>query len=154
MDVIGGDAIDDWESSSKVLANTASKFAKAQCLPLGLLFGLIMSISIPVIGAYIDQGGYMTYICIILVFLISGLKLQTAEWADAIKSYKAISFSLLSILVLTPFIGSYLTSLVELEPPEFGVGLSIFFCSPCAVNSAVVVSKQVEPASLTSPDSH
>ncbi len=155
IDVIGGDAVDDLESSGKVLANKASKFAKAQCLPLGLLFGLIMSISIPVIGAYMDQGGYISYGCIILIFLISGLKLQTAEWAEAMKSYKAIAFSLLSILVLTPFIGSYLTSLVELEPPEFGVGLSIFFCSPCAVNSAVVLSKQVRPASLLiSHESH
>ena len=148
IDVIGGDAVDDLENNGKVLANKASKFAKSQCLPLGLLLGLIMSISIPVIGAYMDQGGYMAYVCIILIFLISGLKLQTAEWAEAMRSYKAISFSLLSILFITPLIGSYLTSLVKLEPPEFGLGLSIFFCSPCAINSAVVVSKQVVPASL------
>ncbi len=147
INVMGGDAVDELENNGKVLANKASKFAKAQCLPLGLLFGLLMSISLPVIGAYMDQGGFMAYVCIILIFVISGLKLQTAEWTEAMKSFKAITFSLFSILCMTPLLGSYLTSLVELEPPEFGRGLTIFFCSPCAVNSAVVLSKQVVLAS-------
>ncbi len=142
-DVIGGDAVDDLENNGKVFAHKATKFAKAQCLPLGLLFGLITSISLPVIGAYMDQGGYLAYVGIVLIFVISGLKLQTAEWTEAMKSYKAIVFGLLSILCITPFIGAYLTSLVKLEPLEFGLGLSIFFCSPCAINSAVVLSKQV-----------
>ena len=143
IDIIGGDNADDLESNGKFIADKASKFAKSQCLPLGLLFGVIMSISFPFIGYYIDQGGFASLTCIVLIMFISGLNMQTEEWAEAIKSHKAILYSLLSILVFSPLVGCWLTSLVVLNPQEFSLGLSIFFCSPCAINSSVVVSKQV-----------
>ena len=120
-----------------------SKFARTQCLPLGLLFGMIMSISFPFVGFYLDQGGYVSYACIIIIFIISGLNLQTAEWREAIKSFKAILYSLSSILFITPLVGCWLTQFVRLTPQEFGLGLSIFFCAPCAINSSVVLTKQV-----------
>jgi solute carrier family 10 (sodium/bile acid cotransporter), member 7 len=145
IDVVGGDNLDEFEMKGSAMAKKASGFAKAQCLPLGLMAGLLLSISVPFLGAFLDQSGLLSYVCIVLIFLISGLKLQTAEWNEAMRAYKAILFSLTSILFLTPIIGFGLTSLISWEPQEFNLGLCIFFCSPCAINSSVVLTKQVPP---------
>ena len=143
IDVLGGDAVDEFESGGKAFGKKLFAFLKSQLLPIGLLVGLVLSVTVPFLGAFLDRGGIFTYVCIVLIFVISGLKLETAEWTDAMKSYKAIIFSLASILFITPIVGSSLTNIVSLQPQEFNLGLSIFFCSPCAINSPVVLTKQV-----------
>ena len=127
IDVVGGDRYDNWEQNRKDFAKKATKFTDAQCLPLGLLFAFIISIIVPVIGAYFDQLGFVSTGCIVLIFVISGLKLKTDEGKEALTSYRAMTFGLCSILLVTPMIGILLAQMIPLNP-DFKLGLAIFIC--------------------------
>ena len=53
--------------------------------------------------------------CLVMIFLISGLKLSTAEMKAAVASYQGIVFGLSSILFFTSVIGIKLTQEVNLR---------------------------------------
>ncbi len=124
-------------------AGKALRFADAQCLPLGLILGLFFGLLVPIVGTTIGQKGVMSFICVIVIFLVSGLKLNTQEAKAALGSYKSIIYGITSIMVLTSLLGSFLTSFLPLEPAEFKTGIIIFFCTPCAIAYSVILTKQV-----------
>mmetsp|Transcript_2864 Transcript_2864/g.7847 ORF Transcript_2864/g.7847 Transcript_2864/m.7847 type:complete len:365 (-) Transcript_2864:321-1415(-) len=140
--MLGGDPMDDWEQRSAAAVRKAKRVANEQCLPIGLVVGLVFSFAVPAAGAYFDKAGFLSLMCIVVMFVISGLKLKTDEFYDALKSTTGCIFGLISILILTPLIGVGLSSLVHLEPIEFQQGLNLFFCTPCAINASVIFSKQ------------
>ena len=121
----------------------ALRFADAQCLPLGLILGLFFGLLVPIIGTTIGQKGVMSFICVIVIFLVSGLKLNTQEAKTALGSYKSILYGITSIMVLTSLLGSFLASFIPLEPAEFKTGIIIFFCTPCAIAYSVILTTQV-----------
>ena len=152
VETVGGDLVDDLEARSRLLGEEGKKFGKqalkfadAQCLPLGLFFALLLGIAIPVIGSFLDKAvqGSLSVFCVVALFLISGLKLSTAEAKEASKSFVAMGYGLVSIFLVTSMIGTVVTRYIPLEPEEFKLGLSIFFCSPSAINTSVVLTKQV-----------
>ena len=49
------------------------KFADAQCLPLGLVFAVLIGAAVPVVGFSVGKGGYVGIFCVISLFFIAGL---------------------------------------------------------------------------------
>ncbi|XP_028410176.1 probable sodium/metabolite cotransporter BASS4, chloroplastic [Dendronephthya gigantea] len=135
-----------------------------QFMMLGIIIALFVGLVFPRIGAYVGSFEGSTYICIIMVFLHSGVKLKTAAMKDAIKEYKAFIWGLISIVLITTIIGTKLTQLLPfgesvanyenknhsnetsgeneesiVGPREFLIGLEIYYISPCAVASGIVL---------------
>ncbi|EDV26014.1 uncharacterized protein TRIADDRAFT_55688 [Trichoplax adhaerens] len=133
-------------------------------LPIGLIVLLIFGILVPQPGAYLSQTP-LQYICIVYIFLNSGLKLKTDDLLKALKSFRASLWGLLSIFLVTSVIGTKLTSLLPYLPPttanytntsrnidnassnilgpaDFSIGLQIFFCCPCTISSGVLMAGQ------------
>lgn len=119
----------------------AAKFADAQCLPLGLVSAVLIGAAIPWVGYNVGKGGYVSIFCVIALFFIAGLKLKTDEAKTALKSYKASAAGLCSILGITCAVGAGLTTLLPIEE-NFKLGMIIFFCMPCTINSGAVLAKQ------------
>ncbi|EKX54247.1 hypothetical protein GUITHDRAFT_160851 [Guillardia theta CCMP2712] len=123
-------------------ANKVIKFADAQCLPIGLVSAIIFGIAVPIVGYKVGSGNYAGVLCVVIIFFFAGLKLKTDECKTALKSYKVTTVGLLSILVFTCMLGSALTRAVPLDPVDFKLGMIIFFCMPCTINSGSVLAKQ------------
>lgn len=80
-------------------------------LPLGLIFLVFFGILVPAPGVFLSK--YPThYICIVGLFLHSGIKLRTGEIKDAFRAYKALLLQIIIIMFLTPLIGVKLTELL------------------------------------------
>ena len=63
----------------------------------------------------------METLCIIIIFVISGLVLKTEELLAAIKHPFPLLYGLVAILGMTPMIG-FATIHIPFQPPEFAVG--------------------------------
>ena len=109
-------------------------------LPVGLLSALIIGISWPSPGAALSNTPVQT-IAVVLIFLLTGLELNTEE-IHAIKSVQKPAFlGVISILLITPFVG-FLLAVLPLQPPEFILGLEIFVCMPTTISAGFILSKQ------------
>lgn len=78
------------------------------------------------------------------IFVLSGLGLRRQEAAEALSSWGAALFGLLSILAFSPLLG-VLALRLPLQPPELAFGLAVFCCVPCTLSSGVSLT-QVRPA--------
>lgn len=74
------------------------------------------------------------------IFLISGLSLKREEAMRALKSWKEVTFGLLSILLITPLLAAPLAASFPLEPRALATGLGVFFCMPTTLSSGVALT--------------
>ncbi len=44
------------------------KFVDAQCLPVGLVFAILLGIAIPPIGVYASKGSILSRLCVVVIF--------------------------------------------------------------------------------------
>ena len=160
------DEIDESKRSGSI-----KRFLKEKLLPIlfkqfmtiGILLALFVGFVFPKLGFWVGSFEGSTYICIIVIFLHSGLKLKTTAMKDAIKEYKGFIWGLISIVLITTLIGTKLTqqlpfgeSVANYEhggnqtsskqeegsivgPREFLIGLELYYISPCAVAAGVVL---------------
>lgn len=140
-------------------------------LPISYVFFVIFGALVPQPGAFLDHKA-TNYVCVIVIFLISGLYLRTSEIKDVVTSYKAAIYGFIAILGITPVIGGTLTSLLDFTavqlnstvvgnetiassdisgfgPLEFKFGLILFLCMPCTISSGVVMVRNVYYLSIT-----
>ena len=134
-----------------------------QFMTIGILIALFVGFVFPKLGYWVGSFEGSTYICIIMIFLHSGLKLKTAAMRDAIKEYKGFIWGLISIVLITTLIGTKLTQQLPfgesvanygrnsgnktsskqedsiVGPREFLIGLELYYISPCAVAAGVVL---------------
>ena len=68
--------------------------------------------------------GIMETICIIIIFLISGLALKTEDILVAIKKPGPLCYGIIAILGITPCLG-FATIRLPLSPPEFAIGAGL-----------------------------
>ena len=125
------------------------KFADAQCLPLGLVFAVLVGAAIPWVGYTVGQGGHMSIFCVVCLFFIAGLKLKHEEAKAALKAYKATASGLTSILCITCTVGSGSTMMLPIQPAEFKLGMIIFFCVsaiPLPISASILKSTRLHPA--------
>lgn len=131
-DIEEGEGIPLEKSSSETPRPTVCNRVKTgvlkNFLPICLVFFVVLGIVAPQPGVFFSELPTQ-YICVIGLFLHSGLKLKTGEVKDALKSYKAFIWGVICIMCLTPIIGGHLTGLLpyqpyatkDLEPQDNGV---------------------------------
>lgn len=135
-------------------------------LPISLVVFVILGILVPQPGVFFSKLP-TNYVCVIGIFLHSGLKLKTEEVKDALKSFKAMIWGVVCILFITPVIGGHLTALLPytetsdqsgknstnsslsneehaegssiLGPALFQVGMQIYFIAPCSISSGIML---------------
>ena len=134
-----------------------------QFMTIGILIALFVGFVFPQLGVWVGSFEGSTYICIIMIFLHSGLKLKTAAIKDAIKEYKGFIWGLISIVLITTLIGTKLTQQLPfcesvannehddgnktlstcedsiVGPREFLIGFEFYYISPCAVAAGIVM---------------
>jgi sodium/bile acid cotransporter 7 len=116
-------------------------------LVLGLLLAIIVGAAAPVLGAAISRwdlcgglgcvGGVQT-ICVVVIFVITGLTLKTDEVKEALRAWPEAIYGILSILFLTPLLALVPRELSFL-PREFQIGFILFCSMPTTINSGVAL---------------
>ena len=84
-------------------------------LPISLVFFAVFGIALPQPGVFFSELPTQ-YVCVVGMFLHSGLMLRTAEVKEALRSFKAFLWGVICILLLTPIIGGHLTGLMPYQP--------------------------------------
>jgi len=115
-------------------------------LPLGFCVALAVGLGFPLPGAWLagfEFGGYKLAqsVCIVLIFIVSGLTLKTSEVTAAIKAWLAYTYGIIAILFLTPFAGLAILQ-IPFEEPAFGVGFAVFCSVPTTLTSGVTLVNQ------------
>ena len=76
--------------------------------------------------------------CIVVIFVISGLTLKTADIKNALGAHAALAYGLIAILGVTPMMG-FLMVQIPFEPVQFRYGLALFCCVPTTLTSGVTL---------------
>lgn len=76
-----------------------------------------------------------------LIFLLSGLKLKTDDVFKAVRSWREMLFSCISILFITPLLGMALIN-ISFDTPELAYGFAIFCTMPTTLSSGVILTGQ------------
>ena len=76
--------------------------------------------------------------CIVVIFIISGLTLKTADIQNALGAHAALAYGLIAILGVTPMLG-FLMVQIPFEPVQFRYGLALFCCVPTTLTSGVTL---------------
>ena len=159
------DKIDETKGTSRLktfLKERLLTFLFKQFMTIGILTAIFVGFVFPKLGSWVGSFEGSTYICIIMVFLHSGLKLKTAAMKDAVAEYKGFIWGLISIVLISALIGTKLTQLLPFDesvtnykhddrnttlskhggsivgPREFLLGLELYYISPCAVATGIV----------------
>jgi len=116
-------------------------------LVLGLLLAIIVGASAPVLGATVASweicgalgcvGGMQT-ICVVVIFVITGLTLKTDEVKKALRAWPDGLYGVIAILFVTPLL-ALLPSELSFLPREFQIGFILFCSMPTTINSGVAL---------------
>eukprot|EP01023_Acetabularia_acetabulum_P051206 TRINITY_DN5638_c0_g2_i1.p1 TRINITY_DN5638_c0_g2~~TRINITY_DN5638_c0_g2_i1.p1 ORF type:complete len:464 (-),score=27.79 TRINITY_DN5638_c0_g2_i1:1085-2371(-) len=122
------------------------QFFTKNFLTIGLLLALFVGLSYPVPGDIIASQKLQGYniaktLNICTIFFISGLTLRSSEIKAAFSSYCALAYSLVVILLITPFAGMLVLK-VPYNPLEFAVGLAVFCAVPTTLTSGATLAMQ------------
>mmetsp|Transcript_27291 Transcript_27291/g.68726 ORF Transcript_27291/g.68726 Transcript_27291/m.68726 type:complete len:439 (+) Transcript_27291:338-1654(+) len=128
------------------LCAKAKAFGVKHFLPLGLVLALIIGLAFPLPGAWLGGhrvGNYKVVqtICIVGIFIISGLTLKSSEVKAALKAWAAFLYGVVAILFLTPLLGMALVH-VPFDSPSFAIGFAVFCCVPTTLTSGVTLATQ------------
>jgi len=121
-------------ASASLLLSQAIAFAKAQMLPLGLLWAIAFGVTQPTYGVAVGKLGLVKY-APHAIFFMGGLVLKTDEAKEAIRATKAVAFGVLSTLLLTSVMGVKIVGALPLPVREFSLGAALFVCMPCTIVS-------------------
>ncbi|RMX50177.1 hypothetical protein pdam_00004855 [Pocillopora damicornis] len=91
--------------------NTVKAVVFKNLFPISLVFFVALGILAPEPGVFFSKLP-THYVCVIGIFLHSGLKLKTGEVTDAFKAFKALIWGVICILLITPIVGGHLTGLL------------------------------------------
>ena len=109
-------------------------------LPLGISLAVLLGALYPPPGRWLSTFPTTT-IAICLIFCVQGLRLDTEEAKDALRSYRATLWGVAMILFITPFL-SFPLQWMPLDPPELTYGLCLFLCMPTTISTGVIFTRE------------
>ncbi|CEM04029.1 unnamed protein product [Vitrella brassicaformis CCMP3155] len=124
-------------------------FCDNHFLPVGLVVFVVFGALVPLPGEWLAgvdspvPSGLVSRICVCIIFVLSGLKLQFAEVKEGLKCWQGALYGVFSIIVITPLAGFALV-FVPLVPMELSLGLALFALMPMTLTSGVILTKQAE----------
>ena len=149
---------------AKTVASKSIKIFADYFLVIGMVLVFILGVQLPRAGLALAKIP-TEYICVVVIFFIGGLQLKMDELLAGIKSYKAIIWGLLGILLVTPLLGMQITKTIHfatlsdenmtttrsvvhanvsaIGPTEFAIGLQVFFTAPATMAIGIVLVRRV-----------
>jgi len=133
------------EAKRQRRCDSLRKFVWAQILAISLVIGIGIGLAWPVPGVLfatkVKSYSPLQMTLVIIIFLVMGLKLNTADAKRAIRQYKGLAWGIIVILFVTGAIAASLTGVVSWPDGfnTFGIGLVIFFVGPTTSSSGVVM---------------
>jgi len=148
-----------WQCLRKPLT-TVLEFCDTYFLAIGMIFIVIVGSHWPELGTLLSVY-YFPQICFGLCFFLCGLRTSTEELITAVKSYKAIAWGILTILLVVPITGTQITKTIQfatmrednvttsqstvvgnitaIGPTEFAFALQVFFTVPASLAAGAVL---------------
>lgn len=136
------------------------EFVDTYFLAIGIIVMMTVGSQWPASGVFLASI-YFPYICLALCFFLCGLRTKTEELLAAVKSYKAIVWGILTILLVVPILGTQITKTIQfatmtndnlttsestvvgnvtaIGPTEFAFALQVFFVVPASMSSAAIL---------------
>lgn len=110
------------------------------CFIVAIIWGLVWSypgkkVAQPMIG----DNRIVQSINVMLVFVISGMSLQTSDLKSAFANWAAIVYGVIAILAITPCFG-FIIIHIPYSVAEFTIGYTIFTCVPTTVNTGILLT--------------
>eukprot|EP00929_Paragymnodinium_shiwhaense_P015046 TRINITY_DN12304_c0_g1_i2.p1 TRINITY_DN12304_c0_g1~~TRINITY_DN12304_c0_g1_i2.p1 ORF type:complete len:407 (-),score=78.32 TRINITY_DN12304_c0_g1_i2:410-1630(-) len=133
-------------------AASLGAFVNRNFLVLGLMLSLPVGLGWPAIGSELSRPSidimgthfpFFSTLLVMIMFVINGLLLETAEMKSALKDWKACCFGLASILLLTPWFGLIPLQLGYL-PRTLALGFVIFHAMPTTLSTGITLTLQAE----------
>ena len=109
-------------------------------LPIGIVLGVLLGALYPPPGLWLASFPTTT-IAICFIFCVQGLRLDTEEAKDALRSYRATLYGAAMILFVSPFL-SFPLQWMPLDPPELTYGLCLFLCMPTTISTGVIFTRE------------
>lgn len=137
-------APDDHSPDPKFILSTRKRSWKTLAikwyLPVGLICVLVFGIVWPAPGdALVDTP--LQSVGIMIIFTITGLKLDTGQIKSVGSAWKPALVGLISILFVTPLLALPVQEL-PLQPPQFATGLALFACMPTTISTGLIMVTQ------------
>lgn len=119
------------------------RWCVANFLPISLVLLTIFGAVYPDPGRYMNDETPANIICIVIIFLITGIKLKTAEIKNAIGAWRSWVFGSISILFITPILALGLIHL-PLAPDDLSFGFALLANMPTTISSGVMLVKEAK----------
>mmetsp|Transcript_13658 Transcript_13658/g.16553 ORF Transcript_13658/g.16553 Transcript_13658/m.16553 type:complete len:419 (+) Transcript_13658:150-1406(+) len=151
---VTNDGLQDEPSRSEKV----KKFLLKWHLPMMLVTGLLIGYLFPPPGEFLGEAdlggicfsnldicvyGSVSSLCITFIFVMSGMKLKTAEIKRALRTWKPALFGFVSILFITPCVSLVIVR-VNYSIPEFAAGLALFFAQATTLSSGPIITGQAK----------
>lgn len=139
----------------------AWEFVNNYLLAIGIILIVIIGSQWPESGIILTRT-YFSYVSLALCFFFCGLRTKLDELQVAVKSYKAIAWGILTILIVVPVAGTQITKTIQfatmvdenlntsesavvgnvtaIGPTEFAFALQVFFVVPASLSAAAILS--------------
>lgn len=130
-------------------------------LAIGMILMMAVGTQWPASGNFLSKI-YFSQICLGVCFLLCGLRTTTGELLTAVKSYKAVVWGILTILLVVPITGTQITKTIQfatmrednvttsqstvvgnvtaIGPTEFAFALQVFFTVPASMSGGAILS--------------
>ena len=142
----------------------AWEFINNYFLAIGVILMIIIGSQWLASGSFLTSI-YFPYICLALCFFLCGLRMKADELLIAVKSYKAIIWGILTILLVVPITGTQITKTIQfatmvddnlttsestvvgnvtaIGPTEFAFALQVFFVVPASMSAGAILVRTV-----------
>lgn len=129
-------------------------------LAIGMILMMAVGTQWPASGNFLSKI-YFSQICLGVCFLLCGLCTTTGELLTAVKSYKAVVWGILTILLVVPITGTQITKTIQfatmrednvttsqstvvgnvtaIGPTEFAFALQVFFTVPASMSGGAIL---------------
>lgn len=114
-------------------------FVKNNWFFIGIIVVIAIAFAFPAAGIFVREYGCLK-IGIFLVFVTTGLTLETADILDQLKNIKVMIAALLSSLVLFPATAYLLAKICFSSNPDFVIGVLLIAAAPATVASGTVMT--------------
>ena len=151
-----------WKCLRKPLT-TVLEFCDTYFLAIGMIFIVIVGSHWPELGTLLSTY-YFPQICFGVCFFLCGLRTTKEELITAVKSYKAIAWGILTIVLVVPITGTQITKTIQfatlrednvttsqsivvgnvtaIGPTEFAFALQVFFTAPASLAAGAVLVRR------------
>ena len=124
----------------------AAKYNLMLAFAVAITVGLVWPAPGVALGAEVEGVQPFTVACVILIFLLNGLKLKTRDVRAALQDWPALAFGAASILFLTVVaaVGALraMRSAGGLPDSALTTGMIVFFSTPTTINMGTVITEQ------------